>query len=177
MSYTLHLFAVDAEEFSIQCQNHADAIIQAVADRVTSEGKLTSAEIAQRLTICRQLLSMECPKVCDPDYFWVVCWIGDTVLERIDLVDFVQVDHFEYLEATGILPTVANSPPFLPEMKGEAPNAVGYVPASSLEETIEVLESLPDPADDSARVAQVHFIEVLESLADDDTDLLMVLTG
>ena len=177
MGYTVHLFGLDGKDFAERLVNDGKEILDQTRARVQKERRVSKGDLERGMEIAQAICNGELPKECDDDYFWVLCWIGDTVLERIPSSGLAGVNHFDYIEEVGVWPLLGRwKPPFPVPRSSEVPPAVGYLPREAMAETaIPELEQLPEPGPDAAN-ARRTLIEVIESLDEDELDLLTVIT-
>ena len=82
-----------------------------------------------------------------------------------------------YLEAVGIWPWMRKyQPPFSVPRSKQPPPEVGFLSAEAIQNfALPAFETLPKTDDAGVRHGRNEFQEVLESLADDDLDLLGIL--
>lgn len=173
MRYTLHLFAIDE---LLWTQSHSEQFLERTRNRVVREGRLTPSEIERGMHCAAAVLSGQLPDNCDQDYFWGLCWIAETVLERIPLESLVGVNSISALEDTGILPTLWKSkPPFsVPFNSSDFPR-VGFIPSAEMVQSRTVIADLPSAMTQYGASVRREFCEVLESLEEDSLALLAIL--
>jgi hypothetical protein len=139
-------------------------------------GEWNAAEADVTISACRQICSAELPEDCGVEYFDALCWLASVAAEPIPLPCFEVVRPI-YFRAVGIwLLMRSHSPPFLIPRCRTSPPEVGFLPAQSVTATTRSkFDSSPVNGDPIVCDARRRFQEVLESLADDQLDLLGVL--
>jgi hypothetical protein len=173
MRYTLHLFATN--EF-FWTQSHGEEFLERTRNRVIREGRLTPSEIERGMHCAAAVLSGQLPDNCDQDHFWGLCWIAETVLERIPLESLVGVNSISAIEDTGILPTLWHSkPPFPVPVNSSNFPRVGFLPSTEMVQSRTVIKNLPSAMTQYGASVRREFCEVLESLEEDSLGLLAIL--
>lgn len=177
MGYTVHLFALDADAFASELSEQSENILQQTRARLEHEKQLDANDIDYGLTLATAICRGDMPNDCSEDYFWSLCWIADTVLERIPLGVLISVKRFSYIREVGLWPLLERwQPPFAAPRSTSMPPGVGFLPHQQISATaIPFLGELSDQ-DVDATYARQQFVEVLESLDEDHLDLLAIVT-
>ena len=176
MRYTIHLFGLDAPAFNLRLRSQGGEVIERTRARLTREGNLDPETLNYGLQLAGKICRGDLPEICSVDYFWALCWLADTELERISLNVFVRFRGFDYVKAVGLWPLLDTWPPPFPKPQSDnIPPTVGYLPREQIvTSAIPALEQLPS-LEEYIRSARQQFVEVLESLAEDKLDLLAVI--
>ena len=176
MSYTLYLFAMNGEEFARRLADSAETLLVETRQRILDSRNYDEDDLAVVLEAARRVCAGDLPEDCDGDYFDALYWIGNVAAEPVPVGEFDSMKYW-YLEAVGIWPWMRKyRPPFPVPRSRETPPEVGYLPAEAIRDfALPAFDALPKTDDAVVRHGRNEFQEVLESLADDNLDLLGVL--
>lgn len=176
MGYTVHLFALDADDFAAKLKDQSEELLTRTRTRLEQDDQLEFGDLEYGLGLASQVCRGEIHDKCSEDHFWALCWLADTELERIPLGVLISVKRFSYIEAVGLWPLLAKWKPPFPVPRGDSiPPGVGFLPQGEITlSALPFLDAIPDDAPDVAYARQ-QFIEVLESLAEDKLDLLAIV--
>lgn len=177
MHYTIHFFALDApavaEKFQQEPAKIADRVVELMkaGDDVPDEQVADSRELAQ--SICTGKFSEgEAHEEIN-----VLCWICEAVGEKIDIPPFNFFRSLNYLDDIGVWPLFqAEKPPFpVPTADDELPE-VGFMSRSAIKrQTASEFAELPECSDPEAEDARDELLGILESLCNDNVDLIAIL--
>jgi hypothetical protein len=106
----------------------------------------------------------------DPEYTIAFCHLVACDAERIDL-DWTK---FDYIKGVGVMKVVRRDvPPFPMPRVTQPPPEVGFLYASSIVDfAIPHMAELP-PVKPTVQIGRDRFVEILESLAEDNLDLVV----
>jgi hypothetical protein len=199
VGYTVHLFAHNSDLFTERIGKDREGLIRETRARLIKERKLDTSDIKHGLELIDRIFQDNLPAICDEDYFWALCWVADTVLERIPLEDFIHIKGFSFIEKVGLWPMLAQwTPPFVVPKSLSIPPAVGFAPHVDIARAVipalvAMDNAVPVPRysitgrpiperfwNDAngpyVKQARRQFREVLESLVEDGMDLLAIAT-
>lgn len=176
MSYTLHLFALDGQQFGDRMKISAEALVKNVGGRILAEKRCEPADAEPVLLAIRDLCSGRIPADCPIDYFDALCWMAATVGEPIKLGCFDSMK-FSFFDRVAIWPWMRRgTPPFTIPHSVETPPEAGYLSVEDMTcQALSAFDELPPTVDAEVEFARGQFREILESLVEDRLDLLGVV--
>jgi len=175
MTYSIYFFASKMEQLCQQVASDetlADRVVRRVQEQ-RNPPQATLQGISQRVESARR---GPWPSPADGLDFEVFLWMLDILAERIVINLLTDFRHFSLWEETGLGPVFAETPcPFpVPHSPDPLPK-VGYLPHERMPRLLTECASSPEPADPYSRAARIELLEVIESLASDELDLLAIV--
>ena len=155
-----------------------EILLPAVESFVRNAGGFSDQEVQETVadvaSICRGTLPVE----CEYGHFESLCWLADTVGEKLAVPGFELFNNYEYLERIGIWQLLTETPPItLPKCTALVPS-VGFATNSHLRDVIhpKILALCDVPAEPDVILARQNLEEVIESISlEGELDLLAVL--
>lgn len=205
MRYTLHLFALKASEFAKRLGDAETAVSQ--VKRWLKRSDIGQADRASGLRWVKEICLGNLPEDAPADYFSAMTWIGDAMLERIDFPSLAGIKSISVLDSSHIWSVLDKTvPPFSVPKSSVFPPGVGFLTSADMPRAIRVLGEMNDRPDHTSRpeltmevrvagveevfstrttdedraygrYASEEFCGILESLCDDNLDLLAVMSG
>lgn len=133
MSYTVHLFAHDGAAFADRVRREPEELIKKMRRWAKRTG-ITRKEYELGLRCIRELWASEgYLEPATEDHFWALCWVAESVMERIKIPEFEELG-CHHIEQYGLVPALLRhrAPYPLPRME-EAPPVAGFLPWSEME--------------------------------------------
>jgi hypothetical protein len=175
MLYSLQFFALSAEKLAGQMANSPGKLLEKLRRRLKRELKSNACAIesiaAAAEAICRGDVPVDAPQ----PYFDALYALLDACAEPAPLSGF-EFGSCDYLDQVGIWAwTQKESPPFPLPRKKHPPPEFGFLSTLLMREV--VLPGIADlPPNGDVQLARNQFEEAVESIADDDLDLITYFT-
>lgn len=154
MRYNAHIFAGRLDDFGATVRNHASDVMQRVESWSNQVG-FAASDQKRGLRLLEKMLAAEKPTAKYSDaHFWVLTWLCDAMLERVNVPSLNGVRHAQVLELIGFWPLLKqdHAPIELP-CSPEFPPGAGYLRHAELKSTaLPYLTSLLN--DDGAWIKQ-----------------------
>ena len=134
MSYTVRLFAHDSSKFAEQVRRRPEELIKRMRRWAKRVG-ITPREFELGLRCIRELWGTEgYLDSATEDHFWALCWVAESVMERISIPELSELKGYWQVEQYGIVPgLLRHRPPYpLPRVQ-DPPPAAGFLPWSEME--------------------------------------------
>jgi hypothetical protein len=177
MSYVIHLFAFDADKTLSAFQNEASDIASQTEAKMRQDDSFSKKEIAYTKKYVDRILNHEIKIPSSESYFNAMCWIFDTISEKIVAGSLQGFRRLSYLDEIGFWNFFLNDkPPFAIPVSDEKPPQIGYLNHDSIANVVLELKKLSPSKLVEANYGRQEIIEILESVSDDKLDLLAVLT-
>ncbi len=177
MRYSIHFFGMDAAAVAQRLRHEPDAIAEAVVARMTAAGAPTEQDLVYSRQFAKNICAGTFSAEDTADEINTLCWMCEDLAEKIDIPEFNLFRSLDYLEDIGVWPLFQlEKPPFPVPGSREALPQVGYLSRSAIERhTADEFAVLPSCNDPEAEDARDDLLGIMESLRDDQLDLLAVL--
>jgi hypothetical protein len=178
MGYSVHFFALHAADFGQQMVAAPQQIAERVAQRLRDQQCFTDREVQSTADKAALICQGELPRRCNSKFFDALAWIGEELGERIDVSSYQGFRRMSFLEEVGIWPWLLESrPSFAVPRCPEPPPQVGFLTAADMAKILDSGFAQLDPSvSKEALYAREEFKDILESLVEDQLDLLAILT-
>ncbi|MCA9111045.1 MAG: hypothetical protein KDA52_13925 [Planctomycetaceae bacterium] len=176
MHYSIYYFAVDSETISQRLKQQAEEIASEVVERMKAHPDFSP----QREKVCHDLAKNICLGHLGTDEpheeINILCWICEIVGEKIDMPPFNLFNRLAYLDDVGIWPLFqSDTPPFPVPICEEGLPEVSYMNHTSIKQHVESeFGQLREANNPGAEDARDELLGILESLAEDNLDLLAI---
>ncbi|WP_339910047.1 DUF7691 family protein [Symmachiella dynata] len=177
MRYSIHFFAMDAAAVAERLRHEPDAIAEAVVARISAEGDPTEQDLVYSRQFAKNICTESFSDEDTAEELNTLCWMCEVLSEKIDIPEFNLFRSIDYLEDIGVWPLFqAERPPFpVPGSSKEFPQ-VGYLSRPAIEQYVaDEFASLPPCNDPEADDARDDLLGIMESLCEDQLDLLAIL--
>lgn len=181
MKYTLNFYAIDLDEYRVRVadpKTHSRVLKEAKASDQFDEDELVLLS-----NILQSGLNGNWPELDTFDAFVAFDWLLETIAEPLRIKAFIEFNRWHYWTDTGLAETFTTTelpiivPKFLTtENLGLAPH-VGYLPHSLMQAVIDSPEPEGIPRTEGIRASRLDLIEVIESLYEEELDLIFVCFG
>lgn len=175
MNYSIHFFANNAT--NLMQATARGRLLNNVELKLRNQNQFKDEEILSTMTQAEAICQGNLPKDCDVEWFDAFCWIMDAMAEKIQISSFLGFRHLGYLEDIGIWPWMLRTkPPFAVPVCADPPPQVGYLSSEDMARIVVTgFPGLPAKRSREVAYARQEFQEVLETLVDDNLDLVAVL--
>ena len=172
MSATVRFFAMNTDAVKSRLADKA-SVVDLVMKRLETESSEDEVETRQTLT---ELVEGSCPEECSEKHFCLFGAILNALAEEIEIPVFVCVRGLSIVDEIGIWPWFQSSQvPFSVPTTSAPPPEVGLMTLAEIKTVFESgFDSLPPCSFDSEQ-ARVEFKDVLETLIEDQLDLMAIL--
>ena len=177
MRYSIHFFAMDAAAVADRLRHKPDAIAEAVVARMADEGDPTEQDLVYSRQFAKNICTGSFSAEDTADEINTLCWMCEALSEKIDIPEFNLFRSIDYLEDIGVWPLFkVEKPPFPVPGSPEALPQVGYLSRSAIERHVaDEFATLPPCNEPEAEDARDNLLGIMESLRDDQLDLLAIL--
>jgi len=172
----VYFFAMNAPAVAVAFKDH-EALLRQVESRIQN---FERAQIQTTLEAASAICEGNLPSDCDPDFFHALCWLAELTSEKIDIPGFTLFRSLDYLESIGIWPLLQRSrPPISVPVCSDPPPEVGFITAGEITSTmlpcLKLMENTETDDGPDVVDSRQKFSEVVESVAEDNLDMLAVL--
>ena len=173
--YAVHFFELNANSVANRLRDSTELLVSNVREKIRLEGRFSEEDIESTVAKVSTICCGDLPVECDTEYFHALCWLSEVLGDKVNIGPFYCFKRANFLTETGIWPFLASSHPFSIPRSIENPPQAGFLTAKDMELiALPGLYALPPSDLYEANDARSEFIEVIESLSEDNLDLLAV---
>ncbi len=169
MTYSIYFYGVEADYLAGSLL-HPSGLVEAVLDKLNMHSDLNQ----QESKLFRK--SLECGlrgEWSSDNYFPIVAfqWLLETIAESIEIPNLLNFKRWNYWESTGLDNWFNFQPPIAVPIYESGLPRVGFLPCSAMNRLI---SSCPSTNGPSSLALQTLVIDMIESIKEDNLDLIMV---